>query len=71
MDHDEEDVSRVRVVGEGDASGDEDIEGDADKVVDVSYPPSTLETGPEAYVRKLEYHPENQYMIPIFRSSWN
>lgn len=26
----------MRVVGEGDASGDEDIEGDADKVVDVS-----------------------------------
>jgi len=36
LDHDEEDVSRVRVVGEGDASGDEDIEGDADKIVDVS-----------------------------------
>jgi activating signal cointegrator complex subunit 2 len=36
VDHDEEDVSRVRVVGEGDASGDEDVEGDADKVVDVS-----------------------------------
>ena len=71
VDHDEEDVSRVRVVGEGDASGDEDIEGDADKVVDVSCPPSTLELGLEANCRKLEYHPENQYMIPIFRSSWN
>jgi hypothetical protein len=36
VDHDEEDHSRVRVVGEGDASGDEDVEGDSDKVVDVS-----------------------------------
>jgi hypothetical protein len=36
VDHDEEDISRVKIVGEGDASGDEDIEGDSDKVVDVS-----------------------------------
>jgi hypothetical protein len=34
MDDDEE-VSRVRIVGEGDASGDEDTEGDKDKIVDV------------------------------------
>jgi hypothetical protein len=38
MDDDEE-VSRVRIVGEGDASGDEDTEGDKDKIVDVSLLP--------------------------------
>lgn len=36
VDDEEEDVHRVRIVGEGDASGDEDVEGDSDKVVDVS-----------------------------------
>jgi len=37
VDDDEEDVHRVRIVGEGDASGDEDVEGDSDKVVDVGH----------------------------------
>lgn len=38
VDDEEEDVHRVRIVGEGDASGDEDVEGDSDKVVDVRSP---------------------------------
>lgn len=41
LDGEEEYVSRVRIVGEGDASGDEDVEGDADKVVDVSHSKSS------------------------------
>jgi hypothetical protein len=36
LDLDEDDVNRVKIVGEGDASGDEDVEGDKDKIVDVS-----------------------------------
>jgi hypothetical protein len=69
VDHDEEDVSRVRVVGEGDASGDEDVEGDADKVVDVSSTYHHRRT--ELIVRKQEDQIKNQYMTQIYRSNLN
>lgn len=71
LDHDEEDVSRVRIVGEGDASGDEDIEGDADKVVDVRlfYVISGKED--ELIPRKREDQIKNRLMIPIYRSNLN
>jgi len=71
LDHDEEDVSRVRIVGEGDASGDEDIEGDADKVVDVRLFSLVSGKEDELIPRKREDQIKNRLMIPIYRSNLN
>jgi len=71
LDHDEEDVSRVRIVGEGDASGDEDVEGDADKVVDVRLFPVESGEEDELIPRKREDQIKNKLMIPIYRSNLN
>jgi hypothetical protein len=70
-DHEEEDITRVRVVGEGDAS-DEDIEGDADKVVDVSsHLSSAIQKRQRADSRKREDRAKNKLMIPTYRSNLN
>jgi hypothetical protein len=45
------------VVGEGDASGDEDIEGDADKVVDVS---PSLRFSLCGFKKEINLIPENK-----------
>jgi hypothetical protein len=72
VDHDEEDISRVKIVGEGDASGDEDIEGDSDKVVDVSHTSSLMLGGLKLKLcRKHVNHQKKQFMTRTYRSNWN